>query len=69
MNEIKVMEEVAETTATSGLTRNQKVGIVVAASVLTAGVAYGVFRLVKFLKARKANKEHDSSFQENPVQE
>lgn len=60
-NEIEVMENVAEKAAQTGLTRNQKVGIIVGATVLTGGVAYGVYRLVKFLKARKAAASSEAS--------
>lgn len=60
-NEVQVVEEVAEATAESGLTRNQKVAIGVGATVLTAGLAYGIYRLVKFIKARKAAKASDES--------
>ena len=63
-NEVQVVEEVAEATAKSGLTRNQKVAIGIGATVLTAGVAYGIFRLVKFIKARKAAKASDESTSE-----
>lgn len=63
-NEVQVVEEVAEATAESGLTRNQKVAIGIGATVLTAGVAYGIFRLVKFIKARKAAKSSDESTRE-----
>lgn len=63
-NEVQVVEEVVETTTESGLTRNQKVAIGIGATVLTAGVAYGIFRLVKFIKARKAVKSSDESTHE-----
>lgn len=53
MDEVQNIGEVA---AATGLSRNQKVGIIVGATVLTAGAAYGVYRLVKWLKARKASK-------------
>lgn len=39
-----------------GLTKNQKIGIIVGATVLTAGIAYGVYCLVKFVKVKKAAK-------------
>lgn len=55
-NEIEVMENVAETAAHTGLTRNQKVGIIVGATVLTGGLAYLGYRLFKGVKARKAAK-------------
>jgi len=56
-NEVEVMENVAETAAHTGLTRNQKVGIiVVGATVLTGGLAYLGYRLFKGIKARKAAK-------------
>lgn len=51
-NEIEVMENAART----GLTRNQKVGIIVGATVLTGGLAYLGYRLYKGIKARKAAK-------------
>lgn len=54
--ELQVAEAVTETAVTTGLTRNQKVGIIVGASVLTAGAAYGIYRLVKFIRAKKAAK-------------
>lgn len=60
-NEVQVVDQVAEATIESGLTRNQKVAIGIGATVLTAGVAYGIFRLVKFVKARKAAKASDGS--------
>lgn len=55
-NEIEVMENVAETAAHTGLTRNQKVGIIVGATVVTGGLAYLGYRLYKGIKARKAAK-------------
>lgn len=55
-NEVQVVEEVAEAAVESGLTRNQKVAIGIGVTVLTAGVAYGIYRLVNFVKARKAAK-------------
>lgn len=67
-NEIQAVEGVAEATARSGLTRNQKVGIIIAASVLSAGVAYGVYRLVKFLQARHSANANETPA-ETPVQE
>lgn len=60
-NEVQVVEEVAEAAVTSGLTRNQKVAFGITATVLTAGVAYGIYRLVKFVKARKAAKASEES--------
>lgn len=60
-NEVQVVEEVAEAAVASGLTRNQKVAFVVAATVLTGGVAYGIYRLVKFVKTRKAAKVSEES--------
>lgn len=55
-NEVQVVENGAEAVVAAGLTKNQKVAFVVTATVLTAGVAYGIYRLVKFVKARKAAK-------------
>lgn len=55
-NEVQAVENVAEAAVTSGFTRNQKVALGVVATVLTAGVAYGIYRLVKFVKAKKAAK-------------
>ena len=55
-NEVQVMENAAEAAVASGLTRNQKVAFGIAATVLTCGVAYGIYRLVKFVKAKKAAK-------------
>ena len=55
-NEVQVVENGAEAVAAAGLTRNQKVAFGVVATVLTAGVAYGIYRLVKSVKARKAAK-------------
>lgn len=60
-NEVQVVEEVAKATVESGLTRKQKVAIGIGATVLTAGVAYGIYRLVGFVKARKAAKASDES--------
>lgn len=60
-NEVQVLEGAAEVATHSGLTRNQKVGIVAGATVLTAGAAYGIYRLVKFIKARKAAKLGEAS--------
>ena len=60
-NEVQAVENVAEAAVTSGLTRNQKVAFGIAATVLTAGVAYGIYRLVKFVKARKAAKASEES--------
>lgn len=55
-DEVQVVENGAEAVVASGLTKNQKVAFGVAATVLTAGVAYGIYRLVKFVKTRKAAK-------------
>ena len=55
-NEVQVVENGAEAVVAAGLTRNQKVAFGVVATVLTAGVAYGIYRLAKFVKARKAAK-------------
>ena len=55
-NEVQAVENVAEAAVTSGLTRNQKVAFGVAATVLTCGIAYGIYRLVKFVKTRKSAK-------------
>ena len=55
-NEVQAVENVAEAAVTSGLTRNQKVAFGVAATVLTCGIAYGIYRLVKFVKAKKTAK-------------
>ena len=55
-NEVQVMEDVAVEAAKTGLTNGQKVGLIVAATVLSGGVAYGVIRLVKHFKNRKANQ-------------
>lgn len=55
-NEVQVVGEATELATRSGLTRNQKVGIIAGATVLTAGAAYGIYRLVKFIKARKVAK-------------
>lgn len=60
-NEVQVVEEVAEAAVTSGLTRNQKVAFGIAATVLTGGIAYGIYRLVKFVKAKKAAKASEES--------
>lgn len=60
-NEVQAVENVAEAAVTSGLTRNQKVAFGVAATVLTCGIAYGIYRLVKFVKARKAAKASEES--------
>ena len=63
-NEIEVMENVAETAARTGLTRNQKVSVIVGATVLTGGLAYLGYRLYKGIKARKAAKASEHSEQE-----
>lgn len=60
-NEVQVVEEVAEAAVTSGLTRNQKVAFGIAATVLTGGIAYGIYRLVKFVKTKKAAKASEES--------
>ena len=60
-NEVQVMENGAEAVVAAGLTKNQKVAFVVTASVLTAGVAYGIYRLVKFVKTKKAAKVSEES--------
>lgn len=64
-NEVQVVEEVAEATVKSGLTRNQKVAVGIGATVLTGGIAYGLYRLVRFVKARKAAKASDGSTHED----
>lgn len=56
--EIQTMEDVADVAVRQGLTRGQKVGIIVAGALVTAGIGYGIYRLVGFLKARKAAKAH-----------
>ena len=65
--------EVLATEAATGLSRNQKIGLVVLAFALTAGVAYGGYRLVKFIGARRAAKkakpevsEHEELDNSNP---
>lgn len=60
-NEVQVAEEATELATRSGLTRNQKIGIILGATVLTAGIAYGVYRLVKFVKVKKAAKVGEAS--------
>lgn len=55
-NEVQVVENGAEAAVASGLTKNQKVAFGVTVTVLTAGVAYAIYRLVKFAKTRKAAK-------------
>ena len=60
-NEVQAVENVAESAVTSGLTRNQKVAFGVAATVLTCGIAYGIYRLAKFVKAKKAAKSCEVS--------
>ena len=60
-NEVQAVANVAEAAVTSGLTRNQKVAFGVAATVLTCGIAYGIYRLVKFVKAKKAAKACEGS--------
>lgn len=60
-NEVQVVENGAEAVVAAGLTKNQKVAFVVTATVLTAGVAYGIYRLVKFVKTRKAAKASEES--------
>lgn len=67
-NEIKVMENVAETAARTGLTRNQKVGIIVGATIVTGGLAYLGYRLYKGIKARKAAKV-SARFEQEEVHE
>lgn len=56
-NEIEAMENVAGTTARTGLTGKQKAGIIICATVLTCGLAYLGYRIFKGAKARKAAKE------------
>ena len=63
-NEVQVVENGAEAVVAAGLTRNQKVAFVVSATVLTGGVAYGIYRLVKFVKTRKAAKVSEESVTE-----
>lgn len=63
-NEVQVVENGAEAVVAAGLTRNQKVAFGVAAAVLTGGVAYGIYRLVKFVKTRKAAKVSEESVTE-----
>lgn len=57
---VQVVEEATEVLAeeaATGLTTNQKVGLVVLGTALTAGAAYGIYRLVRFIKARRAAKK------------
>lgn len=56
-NEIQVIETANEAVVRSGLSRNQKLAIGVGATVLTAGAVYGIYRLVKFLRAKRAAKK------------
>lgn len=60
-NEIQVMETANEAVVRSGLSRNQKIAIIAGATVATVGVAYGVYRLVKFLKAKRAAKRAEQT--------
>lgn len=61
MNEVKVAEGAVEASTKSGLSRGKKVGIVVCASLLTVGAIYGIVRLTRHFKARKAAQEGDSA--------
>lgn len=54
-------ENQVQEVARQGLTRGGKVAIISAASVLTLGVAYGIVRLVKHVKAKRASEQGDSS--------
>ena len=67
--ELQTIEAANEVATVSGLTRNQKVGIVVGSVVLTAGIGYGVYRLVKFLKAKKAAKSAEAETSSEEVHE
>ena len=56
-NEVQATETVVEeAVAAAGLSRNAKIGIAVGAALLTGGLSYGVYRLVKFVRSRKAAK-------------
>ena len=55
-NEVQALEETAKVATNSGLTGGQKTAIVITASVLTAGIVFGVVSLVKHVKAKKAAK-------------
>lgn len=59
-NEIKVAGEVAEVAARNGLTKGQKVGVIVGATLITGALVYGVYTVVvehgKHVKAKKAVK-------------
>lgn len=57
---VEVVEEATEVLAeeaATGLTTNQKVGLAIAGVALTAGIAYGVYRLVRFIRAKRAAKK------------
>lgn len=65
LNEVQVMEDVAEASVHTGLTNGQKVGIIVGASVLTAGLGYGIYRLVKFIKAKRTAKANSETSEQH----
>lgn len=60
-NEIQVVETANEAVVRSGLSRNQKLAIIAGATVVTAGIAYGTYRLIKFLRAKRAAKKAEQA--------
>lgn len=56
-NDVQVVETATEAVSASGLTGTQKAGIIVGGVILTLGAGYGIYRLVRFLKAKKAAKK------------
>lgn len=52
-------ENLAVEVSKSALTNGQKAGIIVGATLVTLGAAYGVYRLVKFIKAKRTVKAND----------
>lgn len=53
-------ENLAVEVSKSGLTNGQKAGIIVGATLVTFGAVYGVYRLVKFIKAKRTAEAKNS---------
>ena len=64
-NDVQILEETAASTARFNLTSGQRVGVIVVASILTAGIAAGIVVGVKkfreYRAAKKASQESSES--------
>lgn len=56
-SKVQVVEEAVESTAKTGLSPRMRVGFIIVAAVLTAGVSVLGVKLYKGIKAKRAAKE------------